>query len=209
MDMDTVVSWILDKAPVIGILIVVAVLTWIVSRYFRKLEESQKKIEKLPCDDHRTSIDHLSRMEEKVDLINDQVTEISKWIMSIDGNMINALARKCSPRRMTKIGNDLFEISGAQKVMSNNSEFFIKELEAINPQTPYDVENDAAKVLFGNISHPMFNEIKAYLYESPDSIEMTDENGQMRTIRLSLISIIQLMTLNLRDRYLARHPEIQ
>ena len=45
--MDTVVSWILDKAPVIGILIVVAVLTWIVSRYFRKLEESQKKIEKL------------------------------------------------------------------------------------------------------------------------------------------------------------------
>ena len=144
--MDTVVSWILDKAPVIGILIVVAVLTWIVSRYFRKLEESQKKIEKLPCDDHRTSIDHLSRMEEKVDLINDQVTEISKWIMSIDGNMINALARKCSPRRMTKIGNDLFEISGAQKVMSNNSEFFIKELEAINPQTPYDVENDAAKV---------------------------------------------------------------
>ena len=107
--MDTVVSWILDKAPVIGILIVVAVLTWIVSRYFRKLEESQKKIEKLPCDDHRTSIDHLSRMEEKVDLINDQVTEISKWIMSIDGNMINALARKCSPRRMTKIGNDLFD----------------------------------------------------------------------------------------------------
>lgn len=207
--MDAVFSWLLDKAPVIGIIVAVAVAAWLVSRYFKKLEDSRKKVDALPCDAHKNDIDRLSRMEAKVDSIVEQVSDISKWIMHLDEGMIDSLARKCSPMSMTKIGRDLFNDSGAKKTMDENADFLLSELEIRNPQTPFDVEDEALSVLLANMSHPMFNEIKSYLYYKPGRITFTDENGESKDVRVSMFGIVRLMGLDLRDRYLARHPEIK
>ena len=153
-------AWLLDKLPIMGVILVVAVVAWWASRYFKKLEDSRKKVDSLPCDARKNDIDRLSRMEAKVDSINEQVSDISKWIMHVDEEMIDSLARKCSPMTMTKIGRDLFRESGAEKAMDENYEFLLSELEQKKPQTPFDVEDEALSVLLANMSHPMFNEIK-------------------------------------------------
>lgn len=207
--MDAVLAWLLDKLPIMGVILVVAVVAWWASRYFKKLEDSRKKVDSLPCDARKNDIDRLSRMEAKVDSINEQVSDISKWIMHVDEEMIDSLARKCSPMTMTKIGRDLFRESGAEKAMDENYEFLLSELEQKKPQTPFDVEDEALSVLLANMSHPMFNEIKNYLYYKPERIPFTDENGDRKEVRVSMFAVIRLMGLDLRDRYLDRHPEIK
>ena len=86
--MDAVLAWLLDKLPIMGVILVVAVVAWWASRYFKKLEDSRKKVDSLPCDARKNDIDRLSRMEAKVDSINEQVSDISKWIMHVDEEMI-------------------------------------------------------------------------------------------------------------------------
>lgn len=43
-------------------------------------------------------------------------------VVFTDGSMIDPLTRKCSPRVMTSLGKQLFELSGAAKVLDENSE---------------------------------------------------------------------------------------
>ncbi len=207
--MESVLSWILDNFPLLGIIIVVAIVMWFVGRYCFKLEESRKKVNSLPCNDYKKTIDNFQVVKTTVDSINEQVTEISKWIMHFDDNMIDALSRKCSPRVMTKIGRDLFEISSAKKIIDDNIDFLTKEIAEKNPLTAYDVENNALEVLLANLSHPMFNTLKDYIYYEKEEITLTDENGEYKQVKLSLMSIVRLMGLELRDRYLELHQEIK
>lgn len=206
--MDAIITWVLENWPLLGIVVIVSIIVWFLSRYFKKLEESRKKVEALPCQEHKTSISELIGMRMTVDSINDQVTEISKWIMRVDDSMINPLAKKCSPRVMTQMGKTLFKISGAEKALAENSPLLIDEIEGQSPQTPYDVEDAALNTLLKNISHPMFNDIKNYIYYQPEFIVLQDENGENREVRISLISIVRLMSIQLRDMYLEKHPEV-
>lgn len=206
--MDAIVSWILEHWPVLGVIVIVAVIVWFISQYVAKIEESRKKIHHLPCDSHRISIDNLANMHKTVDTINEQVTEISKWIMRFDVSMIDPLTRKCSPRVMTSVGKQLFELSGAQQIIQNNAVYLISEIEKKKPTTPYDVEDMALNVLLGNLSLPMFDPIKNYIYYQPESIVLKNENGEDCPIRLSLNAIIRLMGIRLRDLYLVKHPEV-
>lgn len=206
--MDAIFSWILENWPVLGVIVVIAVIVWFISQYVAKLEASRRKIDSLPCESHKTSIDNLTVMHATVDTINDQVTEISKWIMRSDGSMIDPLTRKCSPRIMTALGKQLFELSGAAKVLDDNSGFLISELEKKEPKTPYDVEDTALSVLLGNLSHAMFDPVKNYVYYPPETIVLKDENGKDCRIKISLNAVVRLMGIKLRDMYLAKHKEI-
>lgn len=148
-------------------------------------------------------------MKGTVESINEQVTEISKWIMHMDERMIDPLSRKCSPRVMTALGKDLFQKSGADKVLENNEDYLIGQIEGLNPQTAYDVESRSLDVLLSKISEPMFNDIKSYIYYQPSSVKLKDEQGIEKDVPISLMSIIHLMGIELRDKYLAKHPEIK
>lgn len=147
-------------------------------------------------------------MKATVDTINEQVSEISQWVMKKDSKMITPLARKHSPLQMVKAGRDLFEISGARKAIDENTDFLLSEMEKKKPETPYDVEDTAATVLFTNLSNKLFNGIKNYIYYAPAEITLKDENNNDVVVTLSLYAIVQLMAIELRDRYLAAHPEI-
>ena len=80
--MDAIVSWILEHWPMLGVIVIVAVIVWFISQYVAKVENSRKKIETLPCESHKSAIDSLTTMNTTVDSINEQVTEISKQMQS-------------------------------------------------------------------------------------------------------------------------------
>lgn len=233
--MEAVLTWLLEHVPELGIFVAVSIAVFFLTRYFSRLDAGHKevvrkvedlpcnghkdpvhdlqdvksKVDNLPCDIHKDSIKELEGMKTTVNSINDQVTEISKWIMRLDGGMIDSLARKCSPRKLTKMGRELFDISGGCDVLNNNNAFFISEMEAKQPKTAFDVENVALDVLFSNIGNPIFNGIKNYIYYQPEIIKLRDDNDTEQDVKISLNIIVRLMSIELRDRYLSIHPEIE
>ncbi len=168
----------------------------------------EKNTNMLPCAANKAAIEELRLMKTTVDTINEQVSEISQWVMKKDSKMITPLARKHSPLQMVKAGRDLFEISGARKAIDENIGFLLSEMEKRKPETPYDVEDTAATVLFTNLGNKLFNGIKNYIYYAPSEITLKDENNEDVVVSLSLYAIVQLMAIELRDRYLAAHPEV-
>lgn len=75
--------------------------------------------------------------------------------------------------------------------------------------TPYDVESSSLDILLGNMAHPLFTQVKNYIYYQPEEVELIDSDGSKKKVRISLMSIIKLMSLALRDQYLETHPKIQ
>lgn len=226
--MTDVILWIMDKWPILGmgllLIVLVVVITVRVMKWKHSIETKTDCIpdtfKKLPCEEHIEVIEsHKDVMKEirsgvsslnvRVDSMSDNLSDISKWIMKFDPSTIDTLAMKHSPMKMTTAGLQLYEISGAQKAMMDNAEFLLGELQKINPSTPFDVEDKAFDVLMKNLSLPLFNPIKNYIYYQPDKVTLKTESGEDVTVTLSLMAIVKLMSLDLRDRYLAAHPEIE
>lgn len=211
--MDPIIEYLINNAPWIVVVLVAIIATWRVSKYHTKLEEVRDKVEKLPCDRHKDDIrdsgQRYNELQRIVSSTNDMVVEINKWLMKFDNDMIDKLAKKASPLKMTPLGEVLFEKSSAKKTIDNNIDFLIKELEDINPQTAYDVEEEALSYLLRNMGNEIFTDIKQFLYYSPDTIQLKDPvSGEEKDVRLSMQSIIKLMSIYLRDLYLKKHHNI-
>lgn len=240
--MEAVVSYLLGVSPWMAAMVIVSIAIWKLSKYHSKLEEANKKMDNLPCEDYRRNIESADRKFEKLEewaqkignlpcekhhdellkrkvshdelnktvkSTNEMVTTISKWIMKLDNKMIDALAQKASPLKITPIGEILFEQSHAKRAVDENLEFLLSELDEYNPKTAFDVEDKAWSVLFRNIGHDMFTDIKQYIYYAPETIKIKDPITQKEEdVQLSIQSIIKLMGIYLRDKYLEKYPEI-
>lgn len=178
--MEAILSFLLGVSPWLAAIVIAWIAAWKLSKYHNRLEETNKKVDKLPCEDHRNNIEtanerfkkleetaqkvndlpcdrHWSsiaesktqheKIEEVTNSNNDMLVEINKWIMKLDNDMIDKLAKKASPLRMTPVGTILFEQSHAHEAVDNNLEFLISELEEYKPQTAFDVEEKSLSVL--------------------------------------------------------------
>lgn len=230
--------WIVGKWPIFGGFIAAIIITWIIAVKFvmpwkQKIEKAGKaadgidglgaKIDRLsesisvlPCSSHDKSISHhkdtlseIGHKLERLDSMGDQLSAVSRWIMKLDPAAIDSLAPKFSPRRMTKAGLSLFEKSGAKKAIDEGASIFLTQLEERKPQTPLDVEDEAYNVLMQNLSNPIFNEIKNFIYYQPEKITLQNEAGEDIEVNISLLVLIRLMSIELRDRYLTVHPELE
>ena len=179
---------------------------WKLSKYHSNLETTQKTVSSLPCSQRKNEIDQLKSFEKSFDSMAERFEEVCKWIMRNDINTIDTLAPKHSPRRMNRMGIEVYEETGAKQVFEDNKNFFLAELEKKNPKTAYDVEDAAFEVLLANLQEPIYNPIKSYLYTSPSKIVKKDESGSDLEIELSMGLLLQLMSLELRDSYLELHP---
>ena len=212
--MTSVLTYLLNNAPWIAVILVAIIATWRISKYHTRLEDTRDKVDKLPCEKHkdeiRSSDQKYNELQRIVTSTNDMVVEINKWLMKFDNDMIDKLARKASPLKMTPLGEVLFEKSFAKKAIDNNIDFLIKELEEINPKTAYDVEEESLGYLLRNMGNEMFSEIKQFLYYSPDIIYLKDpSSGEEKEVKLSIQYIIKLMSIYLRDKYLEKYPNIE
>jgi hypothetical protein len=201
---ETILSFFSEYYPQLGIALIVGFIAWRLSKYHSSIEETKKKVDNLPCEKNGKDLLDLKGMKDTVVSTNDAVIEISNWIMRRDSKMIGAFAKKHSPMVLVPAGEELLEVSCGKNTIDNNLDFFINLIDECNPQIAYDVEETAYKVIFKNTANSIFNCIKDYIYYSPEEIEL---NGEMKKISLS--SIIFVMSIYLRDKYLEIHPEIE
>lgn len=209
--LETVVTYFLENFPWIAALCVTGYLSWKAAVYYTKVEDARKKVDSLPCDRRKEELDnHLGKvagLEDNISSLTETVDDISKWLMKFDSEMINSLAKKHSPSKLTFSGEQLLEASGGKKVITDNLDYYISEIKEMNPNNPYDVEKSAMKAILGSIKSDIFVPIKNYLYYSPDKISFHNEQeSKDEVVKLSIYSIIGVMTIFLRDEYLKRYP---
>ena len=169
-----------------------------------------EKLDKLPCVINSDYVTNITNNVKTTESNNEILKEVSTWIMKLDNEMIEKLLKKCSPTKITSLGHVVFKETKAKEVYDNNIEFFVEELKKFDPQTPYDVEDKALSVMFLTRSDDMFNPIKEYLYYAPEIKTFTDtDTSEIEEVKLSMSTILKIMSLALRDEYLKRNPSIE
>lgn len=175
----------------------------------QKLANLEKKTDKLPCEKHGESIGTLAHnidsIKETMQSNNGMLVELSRWAMRMDESMIEKLAQKYSPLRMTEAGEFLYKVSGAKEAVGKIATRLITEMEAMRLRTELDVEDKSLDMIIKNSNDSAFDPVKKYVYYSPDTIQVGNTG---ETIKFNMLSLMKLMSIDLRDRYLAKHPEI-
>lgn len=122
-------------------------------------------------------------------------------------NVAPMFALKNSPRRLNDFGLRVLEDIMGMEFLQTNKDFFFAQIDACSPKTAYDVENAAHTVCLTSIDNEIFNRLKNFVYNSP-SYDIKDDEGKEKKYDLSLPDVCFVLSLPLRDMYLAAHPEI-
>ena len=96
----------------------------------------------------------------------------------------------------------LAEVRG-DEFLQENGRFFLDEIAKLEPKTALDVENYALSVLLANSERQEFSR----LYNA-SSLEITDGSGSVSHKDISMEDVLFVLSIPLRDRYLAGHPEV-
>ena len=204
--MEAIITYLLENIPWLVAVGFVGWTMWKLSKYHSKLETTQETVSELPCALRKVEIEELKSFGRSFESMSERFEEVCKWIIRLDVNAIDNLAPKHSPRKMNTMGLEVYTETGAKKVFDDNTDFFLEELRKRDPKTAYDVEDAAFDILVANLPNTLFNPLKNFLYMSPSKIVKKNENGEEVEIELSMGLLLQLMSLELRDRYLELHP---
>lgn len=213
-------SLFVEKWPYLALAITaIAIIAWLTIKLYKyhlailktkeTSVESKDRIDNLKCQTHEGNYNAVKKTLESVknslETLKDMNANISAWIMKFDNNMIDVFAKKQSPIMLTKMGKELLEMSFAKNTVDNNLDFFIKELEVLDLKTPFDIEEKALDIVLKNTGNEMFNDIKNFIYYSPEEIKFSNNEKA----KISLQAIIKVMSIYIRDKYFEKYPEIQ
>lgn len=169
------------------------------------LRDKQKE---LKCDEHKKSIESHERYLTAFTDIKNSIRAIEEYLMGFDKDAYSQLLRKCSPYKLLFLGEQLLEKSGGRKCVDENLDMLLTEIEKRNPSAPLDVEEAALNVVRALRDTPLFNDVKNFVYYSPQQVELTDENGEKVERGVHINIIFMLMSIYLRDKFFERHPEM-
>lgn len=206
--MDAIFTFIADKYPTIGaFLLFGAIMVWLTKLYVR-FSATEKSVDNLPCHKHNNEILTIKAQVEFMQDIKESIRKIEEYIIKSDRDAVDKLVRKCSPYKLTPIGEVVFETSGGKDCIENNIDLFVSQIDALKPLTALDVENYALTVLNENLKSEIFNTIKDYIFAIPSPTTITDKEGHTAELSLKIEDLLLIMSIYLRDRYFDRHPEI-
>lgn len=190
-------KWIAENYPVLLLIAVVAVLVWLVAKfYYTRIVKMENAIKILPCTTHE-------QINQK---ILDKLTTITTYLITKDSKASVIFSRKASPRKLNASGEQLFKDCGGQKFLDRNSDELLAAIAEKDPSTALDVENLALEVLISRLDSGIFNELKQWVYNSP-SLQI-EVQGQGQEYAVSMNDICFVLSLPLRDMYLEIHPDL-
>lgn len=184
-----------------------------------KLAAIGTKVDAFPCHLHT----------EKIERHNDQLSMTNELLQRLEGKMdilvklmplgsspkseqrfsddVPAFSQKHSPKVLNDNGKLVFRIFDCDGFLEANADWLLSEVAKFNPKTALDVEAFSYSALLVASLDDRFNGIKNQIYKSP-AVKLSLESGQTKDIEISLEDVLYVMSIPLRDRYLARHPEI-
>ena len=198
--------------PVAALIIMAGfcLVVWKVTQlYYKKIKPIEDKTAHSDCKVHATKIDSLGETSKavfkKIDSFDEatkavlkKIDFIEKVLVAKDPDMLNAFSQAKSPRQLNPRGNKLMSDSGADKILDERRGDLIRQIESLSPNTAYDVEQYAYKVLIGNSSESWFNPLKEFVFNTPSYEKMN----------INIETICFVMSLGLRNYYFDSHKEI-
>ena len=104
---------------------------------------------------------------------------------------------KNSPRRLTKMGQQILADSNGRKFLEDNKKMLFERMEMGLMKSRYDVEQNAYKAILSIMNDDVFIPIKDFIYES--SLYTTDD-GDKTEVDMSMMC--NVLAIELRDLYL-------
>lgn len=120
---------------------------------------------------------------------------------------IPVLSKKNSPKVLNANGVKVSESIKCDEFFANNKDWLVDKLSLFSPKTALDTETFSLAALRIASSDDRFNDIKKLIYNSP-YIKLEVESGKEKYFEITLDDVLFVLSLYLRDEYLARHPEI-
>ena len=168
------------------------------------LGKTMQKINNMPCKAHE---DRINAHQAKIDLMNEELVRISSVLMIKYRDARDVLSAKHSPRRLTDAGQRIFADANGQAYLDANKDYLFAEIDRRKPLAKLDVEDASYAVLIDATRLEAFNPIKTFIYNAPN-YQLTKSDGTPMSYDVSLIDMCFVMSIPLRDMYLAEHPEI-
>lgn len=164
-----------------------------------KLNNAKKK-----CDDNES---HIKDVDKNIIEIKQDITTIKAILIQKYPQSANIFSIKNSPRTLNEEGKFIFDKIGGEEFLKKNKDFFFKNIDEMNPQTPLDVESCANLVCHTSTNNEIFNGLKNFVYNSPSII--IGEGGEKKPYDLTIGDICFILSIPLRDMYLGDHSEIK
>lgn len=163
----------------------------------KKFDNIDKRFEALPCSIHLASITELQM----------NLLEIKTFLKTRFPSAKAISSGKNSPTELNEYGLKIFADMGGDDFLRQHGDYFLQEMELLNPKTALDVENVAVNVLLLATGNDMFNQIKVKVYHYP-SMDIINRCGQTERYDVSLDDVCFALSLKLRDKYLETHPSV-
>ena len=149
---------------------------------------------------HDKKLDELSN---DMSQVKDGLTTIKALLLMKFKDLEPALAAKHSPRTLNELGKKIFDDMNGQSFLEKNKQLLYAVIDKDKPKTAYDVENLCYYACAANVNNDAFNEIKSFLYNYP-TLPLPDG----RQYEVTMDAACSVLSLPLRDMYLADHPDI-
>lgn len=212
--MEILLEYLLNNWPSLAVVLIVGVTCFILARKFTKWEDlHDRKHEDL----ERRMLEIYSGMEsitstlksimENMAAIEKDVIILKSVIAMKYKNFMDVLSLKHSPRKLNDNGERILSDINGNEFLQKNKDFFFAKIDEQHPKTALDVELAANFVLLSNMSNDIFNDLKNFVYNAPTYLMNDDKEGQ-RPYDLDMNDICFVLSLPLRDMYLAKHKEI-
>lgn len=139
----------------------------------------------------------LSKVKDSIELHTNALVEIYTVLGRDFPQKEDNFALKNSPRKLTELGQKVFNEVNGEQFLNDNKEVLYKYIEEHKPLTRLDVEQLAHRALFMQTNTPAFNYIKDYIYEAP-----AYKNADGERIELTVGDVCFILSIPLRDMYL-------
>lgn len=136
--------------------------------------------------------------------VKKNVRTIIVYLASKDKNF---LGMKNSPLILNEKGKTVYDAIKGSDFIEKNKTMLMEMLASKNPRTPLDVEISARTVFIELLNDPVFDEIKNIVYSYP-AIKVTNIDGKEVEHVMTMADACFVLSIPLRDMYLADHPEI-
>lgn len=175
-----------------------------VGRFSQRVDEMDKRTCRASCESHGNDIDLLKN---NLDSVKSDVIAIKSLLLMKHKDASSVFSIKNSPRQLNENGKQLFEEIQGHSFLEENRAFLFSKIDSFQPRTALDVENAAHAACTAYTDNEIFNGLKNFVYNSP-SYKLKDAEGRERLYDLALSDVCFVLSLPLRDLYLAAHPEI-
>jgi len=149
----------------------------------------------------------LKTIATSINQLNGSFNNLIFHLGASDDKFNAALFVSKSPLRLTDIGLKVLEEIGGKKFIDENEAELIAEMDKVGIKTALDSQTSAPVIIGMASNNESFNHIKDFIFNHPN-YKVNVEGKDEVTIPLSMNVIQNVMGIYLRDKYLAKHPEL-